>query len=163
MKHLKTLLALLIILQLNSCNKDETDTPEAFYMTAKIDQTDFEAKPETVKVDYYTDDGDFMTITGVTANNYKIFMLVNLQNYTEGTGTYDQNQVRFDFRIITPTVDDFWTTDTPGAGAGTLTILEENDEHLKGTFSFDPFHNYGNISEFNTSILVTNGKFNAKK
>lgn len=163
----KTLLVLLTFTTLFSCNKDEpTSNPEGFYMTAKIDTNDFTAIPDTVLVDYYTDNGDFMTITGKTADNKQILMIVNLQNYTQGSGTYTNNEVTFSYRIFDPTTTldlAHWSTNTPGAGNGSLTITAEDDTRLKGTFSFSPFLSFDETGQQITSILITNGKFNAKK
>ena len=163
----KTTILLLAVLTIFSCNKDEEVTePVGYYMTAKIDQEDFEAKPETVKVTYYTDNGDFMVITSETANNRRISMTVNLQNYTQGSGTYTEQEVDFHFSVFDPVTSfetDHWATNVSGAGGGTLTITEEDTAHLKGTFNFSPFHSFGDLSVYNTSLLITNGKFNAKK
>jgi len=165
MKLIKTLFILSVLIVSISCNKDEETPvePEGFYMTAKIDQEDFNAKPETVLVDYYTDDGDFMTIRGKTNENRFITFIVNLQNYTQGSGTYAAQDVRFVFGIESQDgfITDLWNIDQ--TGIGTLTILEEDTNHLKGTFTFSPMTAYGDLTNYNSNILITKGKFNAKK
>ena len=164
---IKHVLIIAILVLATSCSKDD-DNPEennGFFMTASIDNDSFNAIPETVLVDYYTDNGDFMTITGKTTENRIITMIVNLQNYTVGSGTYTTQEVNFTFELIDSNgfSSDSWNTNEAGAGNGTLTILEEDNNHLKGTFTFNPFTVWGTLDVYNSSILVTNGSFNAKK
>ena len=162
MKNFKLITIFLVVLLMN-CKKETLET--GYYMKAKIDNENFEAVKEKVEAYYYTDDGDFMVITGITANKRRISMLVNLQGYQNGTGTYTGPQVIFSFS--TEDADSFtdalWDTQTPGSGTGSLTITEENNTEIKGTFKFYPFSAFGDLKNYNTSISITEGKFNAKK
>ena len=166
---LKTLLLGLVITLLFNCNSDDTDNqqPEGYYLETKLDNTDYTAKPETVLVDYYEDNGQFMTITATDYDFRQITMIVNLQNYTEGSGTYDQNTVVFVFSIqdsegLTTCQ---WSSLSGMGDVGTLTIIEEDNTHVKGTFTFSAGMLFadGCLNTYNSTVFFTEGKFNAKK
>jgi len=167
---LKTLLLTLIITLLFNCNSDDAKNqqPEGYYLETQIDNTDYTAKPETVLVDYYQDNGQFMTITATDYDFRQITMIVNLQNYTEGSGTYNQDTVNFVFSIQDSdngVTNCQWSTLSGMGDAGTLTITEEDDTHVRGTFTFSAGMLFadGCLNTYNSSILITEGKFNAKK
>jgi len=145
--------------------KEGTPMQNNYYMITTIDANEpFTAIENTVKVSYYQDNGDFMTIVGETNQNREIVMVVNLQNYIQGSGTYTQDQVNFNFYPSDNIGNIGQWIAGPGStlSNGSLTILEEDDTHIKGLF-FGSLELLNPFSGYNSSVLITDGIFNAKK
>ncbi len=155
---LKTALILLIIVGvLSSCSSDDDndDTNQEqsnYFLTAKVDGVDFSR--DFVTVSALPDESDVYIISGVGEVSSIALTLESPISTGAFIPTVGGLTVLF-YQEINPYA--VWGANED-AGSGTITITENTDTYIKGTFSFTGFNPLDNsIKE------ITEGNFKARK
>ena len=148
----KALILLLISVMLGSCssNDDSSDSGDSNYvLTAKVDGVNFSR--DNVVVSALNSQTDFYTILAVGDTSIGLTL-----SSPVSTGTFTASETTvFSYQQNVPFI--VWGANAD-AGSGTITITENTDTYIKGTFSFTGFN-----PADNTSKEVTEGVFKALK
>jgi hypothetical protein len=165
----QTLIVLLMsmsLVTLSSCSSDDDGggggQAAAGTVTAKINGTTFTSL-EVASVANYVAAGNVMTIQGSDADGKAILLVIN--GY-EGEGTYEiggDNSIfvsgsytEIDINTLT---SETWTAPYAGGElAGSISISEETEDNLKGTFEFSARNDDSDIVK-----NITDGSFNVSK
>jgi len=155
MKYFKSfILIFIIVLIATSCNKDEESTAD--YIKATINGEAFSStfdqliitnsfEPPYKLVDFYG------------SNVKEDAIRITLSSYLE-PNTYnmpDVNHPLLGFEYQPTNGTEIWVASTNHSGTtGVLTITEENETQIKGTFAFSAFN-----TNDATTVQVTNGQF----
>ena len=156
MKTLKKISFLLFLSLLISCgNNDDDDLGVSGEgsLSAKVDGTKFTALSVAVAA---TTSNDVLAVQGSDASG--IFIRINIMNYN-GKGTYKTgdniaNASSMIYGTVQPIAS--WAS-TFNIGNGTVTVTEDTETTVKGTFSFTA------VNDDMGSKTITEGTFNAPK
>ena len=156
MKTLKKISLLLFLSLLISCgNNDDDDLGVSGEgsLSAKVDGTKFTALSVAVAA---TTSNDVLAVQGSDASG--IFIRINIMNYN-GKGTYKtgdspSNTSSMIYGTVQPIAS--WAS-TFNIGNGTITVTEDTETAVKGTFSFTA------VNDDMGSKTITEGTFNAPK
>nr|WP_321229063.1 DUF6252 family protein [uncultured Psychroserpens sp.] len=150
-----TLVLILIIVMLNSCSSsDDTDASgqSAYYLTAKIDGVNYSR--EFVTVSALPDETDAYIISAVgeiSSIGLSLESPISTGTFTSSIGDLT---VLF-YQEINPYA--VWAS-SDDVGSGTITVTENTDTYIKGTFSFT------GVNQLDNSIkVITDGNFKAQK
>ncbi len=151
----KTVLILLFIVALTSCSSDDDSSGSEqsdYYLTAKVDGVDYSR--DFVTVSTLPDESDVYIISGVGEVSSIALTLESPISTGVFTPTLGGSTVLF-YQEINPFV--IWGA-TEDEGSGTITITENTDTYIKGTFSFT------GVNPLDNSIKeITEGQFKAQK
>ena len=154
------------LITLSSCSSDDDGggggQAAEGTVTAKIDGTTFTSM-EIASIANYVAAGNVMTIQGSDADGKAIVLIIN--GY-EGEGTYEiggDNSIFVSGSYTEVDINTFTSVSwaAPYAGGdvvGSISISEETDDNLKGTFEFTAAND-----ELNTTRNITDGSFNVSK
>jgi len=155
MKNLqKIVCTLMLTLVFVACGSSGDDpTSGSGTLTAKVDGTSFSSLKASVGA---TEVANIITIQGSDASGN--FIKITINPYS-GTGTYTtgdaiSNLSSLIYGTINPVAA--WSS-VFDSGEGTITITDDDDNHVKGTFSFVGYKGS------NDRKSITEGKFNAPK
>ncbi|QTD36709.1 hypothetical protein JL193_11230 [Polaribacter batillariae] len=158
MKTLKKISLLLFLSVLVSCGGSDEDLGISGEgsLSAKIDGTAFTALSSAVAS---STSNNVLAVQGSNSNG--VYIRINIMNYN-GVGTYKtgdsaSNASSMIYGTVNPVVA--WAS-TFTIGEGTITVTEDTDTAVKGTFSFT---GENNSSSAVTIKKVTEGTFNAPK
>ncbi len=148
------LVLLLLSVTLNNCSSDDDSTSSEqsdYYLTAKVDGVDFSR--EFVLVSALADDTDIYIISAVGESSIGLTLDRPISTGTF-TPTLGGATVLF-YQETNPFV--IWGA-TEDEGTGTITITENTDTYVKGTFSFTGVNPLDNSTK-----EITEGDFKAQK
>jgi len=158
MKTLKTIIrrtitVLILTLTLTSCSSDDdaSDSEQStYFLNAKVDGVDFSR--ENVIVSALADDTSFYTISAL--GDTSIILTLNSPTstgiFTVSLTTALSYQQNIPFAV--------WGAGGESGNSGTITITENTDDFIKGTFSFTGV----NLLD-NSTKEISQGVFKAKK
>jgi len=164
MKHLQKITQIIItLLILISCNSNSDDSSGGSdFITAKIDGVDFSSSfNELILTNSFEPPYKLLEIRGTSNNEAQDFILITVASYLE-PGVYnlpDENHPLLGFQFAQLNFEDIWTASANfNSTTGKVTITQESDTQIKGTFSFNA------LNTTNNSIKhITEGKFNLNK
>lgn len=148
---------------LPSCNGNDSNPETNYYMKAKINDTiDFKSEGYLAQ-SIFLQVENTISFTGMTSDNRSIAILIDTSDYSGGVATYNEQKVTFMFSIDQNSGGVAYSSILDGQG--TLTITEEDGNHVKGTFNFTANLVGGNPQDYNLgqTVTITNGTFNSKK
>lgn len=168
MRNLKNFMLLLItvsLVTLSGCSSDDNGgggSAAQGTITAKIDGASF-TSIDIASMASLVAASNTLTLQGNDANGNSIIMVINGYN---GTGTYnfDGNSIPLNIAsyleidINNPTNVETWTAPYQAALNGSVTITQESDDNIQGTFEFTG----QNANDMSTKA-ITNGSFSLDK
>lgn len=153
----KTVIILLIAFMLNSCSSNDDSVSELAlqdsFLTAKIDGVDFSSETTTLLQD--VDNSGSYGVLGVRLSDGNSISIILENIVSTGTFTTEGGNVEFSLAY-----EDVYFAATEDHGTGTITITENSDTYIKGTFSFISIKLIGDDG---TTKEITEGVFAAKK
>lgn len=173
-KFLKTVsLSIALLIAMISCNKDDdnaTDSPAGgdFYLTAKIDGTDFTADlgdPATWGAFKYHAGTLTISVADDVANVGQGTIMINLLSSYKGAGTYTvgvgstgNNYARYTQGSMATGNLNSWNAETShnASGTGTVTVTSDANNIVEGTFGYTGYSTNG------SSKKISEGKFRLK-
>ena len=165
MKHLQKITQIIfLLLILNSCSSDSSDSSGGSdFITAKIDGVDFSSSfNELILTNSFEPPYRLLEVRGTSNNETQDFIRITLSSYLE-PGVYnlpdeDHLLLGFQFAKLAGEGEDVWTASGNYDNTfGTVTITQETDTQIKGTFSFNA------LGVDNSTIQVTDGQFSLNK
>ncbi|MCL5128368.1 MULTISPECIES: DUF6252 family protein [unclassified Algibacter] len=151
----KTVVILILLTaSLTSCSSDDDSNADQsdYYLTAKVDGVNFST--DYVTISAFQDNTDIYFIRGVGEESSFGFSLESPVSTGTFSATISEDYVLF-YQVINPYA--VWAA-TEDGGSGTITITENTNSYVKGTFSFTGF----NPADDSTKV-ITEGKFKAQK
>lgn len=167
MKYIKILILFIALVAITaSCNKDEEST-KGEYITASIDGVQFTSTfNHVVFTNSFEPPYKLLDFTGTDDNDNTL--RVTLSSYLE-PGTYvlpdeDHPLLGLVYQVQSLSETGTWVASTNHEDTtGVLTITEESNSKIKGTFSFNTTVSTTNSSTNNYPKQISNGQFLIKK
>ncbi|MBJ2173981.1 hypothetical protein JBL43_07015 [Aureibaculum sp. A20] len=149
-----TFILLLAVLVISCSKKDKLKSDDNYYLTAMVDGLNYSA--DLVTANTVLGQTDHYTISGI-GNNKNIGLVIENPPSTGTFITGSGETPTLFYQEITTTAVVWWPANEE-LGSGTITITENNDTFIAGTFSFT-----GILVIDDSTKTITEGKFKAKK